>query len=277
MFEQQEHKKITFIGGGNMARSIIGGLIKRGYPAKLISVTAPTDRTRERMADDFGVNTFEDNAKGANDADVVVLAVKPQLLDVVCERLVADMGGHGDKLYLSIAAGVPLEKLRTYLSGAPRIVRSMPNTPSLLGLGMTGLYAPAGAKNEDKMLCQGLMEAVGKIVWVEEEAGINHVIAAAGSAPAYFFLFMEAIQKEAENMGFDAETARELVQQTALGAAQMVTESTLSFSTLRAQVTSKGGTTAEAIRTFEEGALSELVAKAMRAAVDRADEMAKQF
>ncbi|TAA41773.1 pyrroline-5-carboxylate reductase [Corallincola spongiicola] len=275
MFDQQE--KVTFIGGGNMARSIIGGLIKRGYPAHLITVTAPTDRTRQRMADDFGVNTAEDNAKGAKEADVVVLAVKPQLLDIVCERLVADMGGHGDKLYLSIAAGVTVDTLQAYLSGAPRIVRTMPNTPSLLGLGMTGLYAPAGTKQDDKLFSQSLMAAVGKVVWVEEEAGINHVIAAAGSAPAYFFLFMEAIQTEAENMGFDAETARLLVQQTAQGAAQMVTESDLPISTLRSQVTSKGGTTAEALRTFEEGELSTLVAKAMRAAVARAEDMAKQF
>jgi pyrroline-5-carboxylate reductase len=260
-----------------MARSIISGLIKRDYPAKLITVTAPSDHTRQRMADQFGVNVDEDNARGAKQADVVVLAVKPQILEVVCERLIADLGGHGDKLYLSIAAGVPVKKLSSYLGGAARVVRAMPNTPSLLGLGMTGLYAPSGTKSADQRLCQELMQAVGKIVWVEEEVGINHVIAAAGSAPAYFFLFMQAIQEEAERMGFDTDTARLLVQQTAQGAAQMVTESDLPLATLRAQVTSKGGTTAEAIRIFEEGGLTSLVAKAMQAAVARAEEMAEQF
>lgn len=154
----------------------------------------------------------------------------------------------------------------------------MPNTPALVSQGMSGLYAPHNVSQADKQFAADLMSAVGKVCWVEAESGINNVIAAAGSAPAYFFLFMEAMQAEAIKQGFDADTARLLVQQSALGAAEMVIANPeTELSTLREQVTSKGGTTAEAIRTFNEHQLTDIVAKAMQAAVIRAEEMEKLF
>lgn len=274
---EEQSKSIAFIGGGNMATSIISGLISDGYPASKITVSAPSEQTRDRVAAEYGVNTTANNMVAAADADVIVLAIKPQILKQVCEQLMLELGGHGDKLYVSIAAGVTWQSTSDYLNHCERVVRTMPNTPSKLGLGMTGLYAPQSLSLQDRQFSEHLMQAVGKIVWVEQESGINSVIAAAGSAPAYFFLFMEAIEREALNMGFTSEQARLLVEQTALGSAQMVVDSDLPLSELRAQVTSKGGTTAEAVRTLQEGQMPELVAKAMRAAVTRAEQMASLF
>ena len=271
------YKSLAFVGGGNMARAIIGGLVQRGYPAPLIHVADPSDLARQRLADQFGVNTHEFNSDAAAAAEVVVLAVKPQVLADVCHDLMAQLDGHGDRLYLSIAAGIPLASLKTYLQGAPRIVRAMPNTPALVGLGMTGLYAPPGVHGNDKHYCEGLLEAVGKVLWVADEDGINSVIAAAGSAPAYFFLLMEAMQQAAMSMGLSAEDARLLIAQTAAGSAQMALEQPLPFATLRQQVTSTGGTTAAALAVFEGQGFSTTVAAAMQAAVARAEEMAREF
>lgn len=271
------YKTLAFVGGGNMAGAIIGGLVQRGYPAALIHVADPSDLARQRLADQFGVEIHETNQEAVAAAEVVVLAVKPQVLADVCQDLMAELQGHGDRLYLSIAAGIPLASLKTYLKDSPRIVRAMPNTPALVGLGMTGLYAAAGTREADKLFCQSLLEAVGKVLWVDEEAGINTVIAAAGSAPAYFFLLMEAMQQTAMAMGLSAEDARLLIAQTAAGAAQMAVERDLPFATMREQVTSKGGTTAAALAVFNDQGFSATVDAAMHAAVVRAEEMAREF
>lgn len=271
------YKSLAFVGGGNMAAAIIGGLVQRGYPAALIHAADPSDLARQRLADQFGIKTHEFNSQAVANAEVVVLAVKPQVLGDVCHDLMAQLDGHGDRLYLSIAAGIPLASLKAYLKGAPRIVRAMPNTPALVGLGMTGLYAPAGVKGQDKKLCERLLEAVGKVLWVADEPDINSVIAAAGSAPAYFFLLMEAMQQAAINMGLSADDARLLIAQTALGSAQMALEKPEPFTILRQQVTSKGGTTAAALSVFENQDFSATVAAAMQAAVERAEAMAREF
>lgn len=182
------------------------------------------------------------------------------------------------KLVLSIAAGIQVSRFYQLLGDKLNIVRIMPNTPSLVGKGMSGLYAPAQVSRQDRDYTGDLMASVGKVCWVDDENGINGVIAAAGSAPAYFFLFMEAMQKEAERMGFDSQTARDLVQQAASGAAALVEANPdTPLGTLREQVTSKGGTTAEALRVFNERQLPETVAQAMQAAVSRAQEMEKLF
>ncbi|RZA46848.1 pyrroline-5-carboxylate reductase, partial [Serratia marcescens] len=179
---------------------------------------------------------------------------------------------------LSIAAGIQVSRFYQLLGDKLNIVRIMPNTPSLVGKGMSGLYAPAQVSRQDRDYTGDLMASVGKVCWVDDENGINGVIAAAGSAPAYFFLFMEAMQKEAERMGFDSQTARDLVQQAASGAAALVEANPdTPLGTLREQVTSKGGTTAEALRVFNERQLPETVAQAMQAAVARAQEMEKLF
>ncbi|WP_418113855.1 pyrroline-5-carboxylate reductase [Vibrio scophthalmi] len=271
-----EHKKITFIGAGNMARSIIAGLVASGYPANLITATDPNQEQRDFLSNQYGINTEADNAIAATQADVVVLAVKPQLMEVVGQGMQGVDFSH--KLVISIAAGISAERLNSMFAAELSLVRVMPNTPALVSQGMSGLYAPENISTQDRQFAADLMSAVGKVCWVEQESGINNVIAAAGSAPAYFFLFMEAMQAEAIAQGFDNETARLLVQQSALGAAEMVIANPqIELATLREQVTSKGGTTAEAIRTFNEHQLSDIVAKAMQAAVIRAQEMEKLF
>jgi pyrroline-5-carboxylate reductase len=274
-----QHKRtIAFIGAGNMSRSIIAGLIQAGYPAGRITAANPSRPKLDALADQFGIRITQSNAEAAREAEVIVLAVKPQLMASMLEALVAELGSLEGKLLVSIAAGIKVERLQEMAGGHDRIIRTMPNTPSLLGLGMTGLYAPSGIEQADRDFAEQMMQAVGKTLWVEQESGINGVIAAAGSAPAYFFLFMQGIAEEAEAMGFTPEQARLLVQQTALGAAAMVEQNPeLSLQTLREQVTSKGGTTAEAVRTFQEQGLKPLTARAMQAAVTRAAEMETLF
>lgn len=269
-----ENKNIAFIGAGNMAKAIIAGLVASGYPANKITATAPSETRRKPLEADYGIQTTSDNLSAAQQADVVVLSVKPQLMASVCEPLqVIDFS---NKLVISIAAGVSISRLNEMLASDLNIVRVMPNTPSLVNRGMSGLFAAPRVSMQDKAFTAELMQAVGEVCWVEQESGINGVIAAAGSAPAYFFLFMEAMQTEAIAQGFDQATARLLVQQAALGAAEMVVANQdTELSTLREQVTSKGGTTAEAIRTFNDHQLSDIVAKAMQAAVARAQEMEK--
>ena len=274
-----QHKRtLAFIGAGNMSRSIIAGLIQAGYPAGRIIAANPSRPKLDELADQFGIRITQNNAEAAREADVIVLAVKPQLMAAMLEALVAELGSLAGKLLISIAAGIKVERLQEMAGGHARIIRTMPNTPSLLGLGMTGLYAPTGIDQADRDFAEQMMQAVGKTLWVAQESGINGVIAAAGSAPAYFFLFMQGIAEEAEAMGFTPEQARLLVQQTALGAAAMVEQNPeLSLQTLREQVTSKGGTTAEAVRTFQEQGLKPLTARAMQAAVTRAAEMETLF
>ncbi|KKD60325.1 pyrroline-5-carboxylate reductase [Grimontia sp. AD028] len=271
-----EQRTVAFIGAGNMARSIIAGLLESGYPAqKLIAVDrSPEVSAKHREA--YGIIANEDAVASAKQADVVVLAVKPQDM----ETLLQNMEGvdWSSKLVISIAAGISSARLSEMAGSQLKLVRVMPNTPSLVSEGMSGLYAPDFVSDADKLFAGQLMKAVGEICWVSEESGINAVIAAAGSAPAYFFLFMEAMQAEAERQGFDKETARLLVQQSALGAAKMVVANPdIELATLREQVTSKGGTTAEALNVFNNKQLTETVSEAMQAAVRRAEEMESLF
>ncbi|HEY0211037.1 pyrroline-5-carboxylate reductase [Acerihabitans sp.] len=272
-----QQRRITFIGAGNMAQAIVAGLVATGYPADLITVCAPSPDNRQRLAARLGVRESADNLAGASRAEVVVLAVKPQLMAEVCAQLRQGMDFSG-KLVLSIAAGVNVSRFYALLGEPLTIVRIMPNTPSLIGKGMSGLYAPEQVGREDRDFTADLMTAVGKVCWVEEESGINGVIAAAGSAPAYFFLFMEAMQREAVRMGFDQETASLLVRQAAAGAAALADANAATpFATLRRNVTSKGGTTAAAVEVLEQHQLARTVADAMQAAVARAEEMEKLF
>ncbi|ABM00682.1 pyrroline-5-carboxylate reductase [Shewanella amazonensis] len=270
-----QNKKICFIGAGNMSRAIIGGLIKSGYSASLITATNPSLPKLDALAADYGINTSQDNVPSASAADVIVLSVKPQLMQAVCESLA---GVVDDKLLITIAAGIPENRYHDYFGKQVKLIRTMPNTPMQLGLGMTGLYAPAGMPDEDKAFAESLMRACGDIVWVNEESGIDKVIALAGSSPAYFFLFIEAMIEAGVEMGLPEADARTLAQQAAVGAAAMVKQNPgLTPAELRANVTSKGGTTAEAIATFEAGGLRTLVKDAMGNCIKRAEEMARNF
>ncbi|MBL4631669.1 MAG: pyrroline-5-carboxylate reductase [Paraglaciecola sp.] len=272
-----QHRKIAFIGAGNMTRSIVSGLVNNAYPAHLITASNPSIEKLTALQTDFAINVTQDNNAAADAAEVIVLAVKPQLMESVCGKLGQD-NNVSDKLFVSIAAGITTARLQQMLGGTFALVRTMPNTPSALGKGMTGLFADASVNEIDKQYATDLMSQVGKIAWVEKESMIDGVIAAAGSSPAYFFLFLEAMQKESERQGFDKQTARLMVQQAMLGAAEMVCHNPdLELSELRTQVTSKGGTTAKAIESFQQQNLEQIIATAMQAAVKRAEQMAQQF
>ncbi|MFV0575239.1 MAG: pyrroline-5-carboxylate reductase [Vibrio sp.] len=269
-----EQRKISFIGSGNMARAIFSGLISSGYKAHNITATGRDETKLQHLADCYGIHATTNNVEAIQSAEVVILSVKPQMMAEVCKDFqTMDLS---NKLIISVAAGVTAERTNEMLGQTVQLVRVMPNTPSLVGKGMSGLFSTSNVSKEDKRFAGDLMSAVGEICWVEQESQINNIIAAAGSAPAYFFLFMEAMQKEAIAQGFDEDTARLLVQQSALGAAEMVVANPeLELSTLREQVTSKGGTTEQALITFNQNNLSDIVAKAMQAAVNRAEEMEK--
>ena len=272
-----QHRKIAFIGAGNMTRSIVRGLVNNAYPAHLITASNPSIEKLTALQADFSINITQDNKEAVDTADVILLAVKPHFMEAACGSLALGQD-LSDKLFVSIAAGITTARLQEMLGATVALVRAMPNTPSALGKGMTGLFADVSLKEIDKQYATDLMSQVGKIVWVEKESMIDGVTAAAGSSPAYFFLFLEAMQKEAQRQGFDKKTARLMVQQAMLGAAEMVCHNPhLELSELRTQVTSKGGTTAKAIESFQQQDLEQLVANAMQAVVKRAEQMAQQF
>lgn len=271
-----QSRKIAFIGAGNMSRCIISGLVKNGYDAKLIIASNPSTPKLDGLSAEFGINTTQDNDTACTFADVIVLSVKPQMMEAVTAEL--SPASLQNKLFVSLAAGLTVSRLHEMLGSTYPLIRVMPNTPSLLGKGMSGLYAQNTVSQVDKEFAEQMMNAVGKTVWVEDESGINTVIAGAGSSPAYFFLFLEAMQQEVMNMGLGKAEARLLVEQAMLGSAEMVCHNPdLELSELRAQVTSKGGTTAQAVATFEALGLRTIVQKAMQAAVSHAEEMAKQI
>lgn len=266
--------KVAFIGAGNMNGAIILGLLNSGVTPDDIIVSNPSPEKREALAQKHGIRQTPDNNEAVNFADTVVLGVKPHLISDVCQTLSAQVDITG-KCFLSVAAGTTVATMQNALGGNAAVVRTMPNTPSQLGLGITGAYPSPEVTPAQKQTSENLIKAVGEIVWVETESEIDNITAVSGSGPAYFFLFMEAMEKTAKDFGFTPEQSRLLVQQTALGAATMVTKNDVSISQLRENVTSKGGTTHAALTSFVEGGLPELVEKSMFAAVARAKEMAK--
>lgn len=269
---------IGFIGGGNMAVSLIGGLIKAGMSASDITVAEPDEKQRMILARQFNIHTAEDN-KTTLSCDVIVLAVKPQLIKQVCQQLdlPADANRHGNSLFISIAAGITSTDINRWLNGNKPVVRCMPNTPALLGCGASGLFANEFVSNEQKQQAEDTMKAVGIVTWVNAEQQMNAVTAVSGSGPAYFFLMMEAMQQAGEELGLTADMAQQLVLQTALGAARMAAESDASAAELRHRVTSKGGTTEQAILSFQSANFQDIVANALRAANDRSVSLAEEL
>ena len=236
----------------------------------------PDAQRREQLAARFGIHTTEDNSSAVMSADIVVLAVKPQVLKEVASSLAPALA-QGHPLCISIAAGIRHAALQDWLGDGIPLVRAMPNTPAMLQAGATGLYAPESVLEAQRNAAEHVMRSVGIVVWVEDEALMDVVTAASGSGPAYFFLFMEAMEQAAVDMGLPAEAARLLVRQTALGATRMALESDLDLATLRRGVTSPGGTTERAIRQFEEKGLRALVDDAMRAACERSRELSEEL
>lgn len=266
--------KVAFIGAGNMNRAIIIGLINNGVSPTDVIVSNPSPAKRKALASEFGIGQTASNIEAASFADTVILGVKPHLIADVCREL-AEQIDVSTKCFTSVAAGCTVAQIQTALGDKYPVIRTMPNTPSQLGLGMTGIYPSPEVSEEQKQLADKLMAAVGKVTWLESEADIDKIIAVSGSGPAYFFLFMEAMEQQALALGFSAQAARELVQQTALGAAHMVKENDIAISQLRENVTSKGGTTQAALNAFYQGELPQLVTKAMNSALHRAREMAQ--
>ena len=268
-------QKIGFIGGGNMASSLMSGLIASGHSAQHIWVSDVNSDTLKALAENLNVNTSVNNDDIINAVDVVVLAVKPQVLSSVAKS-VAGLIQKKKSLVVSIAAGIGQNSLSQWLGADTPIVRCMPNTPALVLTGATALHANTQVTPEQHDLAENIMRSVGIALWVKDESELDAVTAVSGSGPAYYFLLMEAMEKAALELGLNEVTARLLVQQTALGAAKIALESSESPEHLRKRVTSPGGTTQRAIETFEQGGFSELVLKALHAARDRSIEMSKQ-
>jgi len=268
-------QKIGFIGGGNMASSLISGLIASGHSPQHLWVSDINPDALKALAENLNVNTSTSNDTVINEVDVIVLAVKPQILSNVAKSAAA-LIQQKKSLVVSIAAGISQHSLSQWLGADTAIVRCMPNTPALVLTGATALYANARVTVEQRNLAENIMRSVGIALWVKDESELDAVTAVSGSGPAYYFLLMEAMEKAALELGLSEATARLLVQQTALGAAKIALESSESPEQLRKRVTSPGGTTQRAIETFEQGRFTELVSKALHAARDRSIEMSKQ-
>jgi len=268
--------KIGFIGGGNMASSLISGLIASGHAPEQIWVSDINSDTLAALKKQLHVHTSVNNDDIINAVDVVVLAVKPQSLSAVAQSA-ATLIQQKKSLVVSIAAGINQNSLSRWLGADTAIVRCMPNTPALVLTSATALHANDKVTDEQRDLAENILRAVGIALWVDDEAELDAVTAVSGSGPAYYFLLMEAMEKAALELGLSEETARLLVQQTALGAAKIALESAESPEQLRRRVTSPGGTTQQAIETFERGGFTELVSKALHAARDRSIEMSKQM
>jgi pyrroline-5-carboxylate reductase len=268
-------RRLAFIGGGNMAAALIGGLTKRGLAGSRIAVADPSAPQLDRLVHEYGVERAQDNASAARGAEVVVLAVKPQQMRTVSLALSPGLAA-AKPLVISVAAGIPHAALARWYGQTP-VVRTMPNRPALNGFGATGLYAPPSVGAAHRALAESIMAAVSATVWVEHESQMDTVTALSGSGPAYFFLFMEALEAAAHERGLPSDIAHKLTLETAFGAAQMARQSSDTLASLREQVTSKGGTTAAALAVLDAAGLRATVAHAVAAADRRSAELAAEF
>ncbi|HRQ05746.1 MAG TPA: pyrroline-5-carboxylate reductase [Nitrosomonas halophila] len=261
---------ITFIGGGNMASAIIGGLIQNGSQPASICVVEIDAHARERLVRQFGITVTEMLADGIDASDIIVFAIKPQQLQALAVQARQLLQ---NKLVISIAAGIRTLHLSQWLDGHARIIRAMPNTPALIGKGATGLYAQPSVDNRQKEQAEIILGAVGTVLWVDEEILLDAVTAISGSGPAYVFYFLEAMQEAGVELGLTADIARQLTLQTFLGATDLAAQSDEAFNMLRSRVTSKGGTTEQALLSLEQSAVKQAFKRAIRASYDRSLEM----
>jgi pyrroline-5-carboxylate reductase len=266
---------LAFIGGGNMARSLVGGLLAQGLPASQIVVADPIATQRDSLHQQYGIEVTADNTTAVANAQVVVLAIKPQEMQSVAQQLTQVLSAR-KPLVISVAAGIRADALQRWLGGLP-VVRTMPNRPALNGCGVTGMFAPARVSTTQRELAQRIMGAVGKAVWVEQEDLIDAVTAVSGSGPAYFFLLMELLEAAGVELGLPQDTARTLAIETAYGSGLMAREVSDPPGVLREQVTSKGGTTEAALKVFAANDLKRIVSDAVKAAASRSAELAQQL
>ncbi len=269
-------RKIAFIGGGNMAAALIGGLIARGLPGGRIAVADPDPEALGRLVREHGISMARDGGEAVRGAEVVIFAVKPQQMRAAALELAPHLRA-GDALVIAVAAGIPHAALARWLAPLTGVVRTMPNRPALNGFGATGLFAPPQVGAAQRALAEAIMGAVSATVWVEHESQMDTVTALSGSGPAYFFLFMEALEAAAHQRGLPFDIAHKLTLETAFGAAQMARQSPETLAVLREQVTSKGGTTAAALQVLDAAELRAIVAHAVAAADRRSAELAAEY
>lgn len=265
---------ITFIGGGNMASALIGGLLQEGYTAGQLHVIEINAESRERIQHMFGVSAGPDLASGVTGSDVILLSVKPQQLSELAQKLAPLLQ---DQLIISIAAGIRTFDIMRWLGGYQRVVRAMPNTPSQVRSGVTGLYAGSNVSEQDRKNAESILMAVGSILWVEEEEILHAVTAISGSGPAYIFYFIESMQQAGIELGLTPAQARQLSLQTFVGACKLASVSDEDAATLRARVTSKGGTTERAIQAMEKNDIKCKIIAAIHRASQRSHEMSDEF
>ena len=268
--------RIAFIGGGHMSSALVGGLRARGAAPQHIIVSDPVPAQRARLQFDFGVRVTADNAEAVRDADLVVLAVKPQQMAEAAQGIAAELAAR-PRPVVSVAAGIRLANLRHWLGDGLPLVRAMPNRPALIGAGITAAYADPGVGPGERAAVEGVLSAAGALVWLEDESQMDAVTALSGSGPAYFFLLIEALEDAGVMLGLPRATARQLAVHTALGSGRMAAEGTDPPATLREQVTSRGGTTAAALAVLEEAGLRATFGAALAAAARRSAELADEF
>lgn len=265
---------IAFIGGGNMATALIGGLLAKGYAASQLRVMEIAPEARQRLTHEFGVVATASLTEALASAEVVLLAVKPQQLAEVARQLAPLIAS---RLVISIAAGIRAGDISRWLGGCPRVVRAMPNTPALIRSGVTGLYALPGVSAEERERAEAILGAAGSCLWVSSEELLDAVTAVSGSGPAYVFYFIEALQQAARELGFDESEARQLAVETFLGASKLASQSQEDAATLRTRVTSKGGTTERAIAALDSAAMKSHITSAVKAAAQRAKELGDEL
>ncbi|WP_321804131.1 pyrroline-5-carboxylate reductase [Burkholderia sp. BCC1993] len=266
--------KIAFIGGGNMAAALIGGLIRKGVSVEHLYAIAPSEETRKRNEEQFGIRTSMAADGALAEYDAVLLAVKPQIAKTVAGSLAPHLSAH--QVVISILAGVRVEDLSRWLNGHARIVRAMPNTPALIGMGATGLFASRSVDAAGRQLASDVLSAVGQTVWFDDETKIDAVTAISGSGPAYVFYFIEALEDAGRRLGMDEQQSRALAIATFAGSAQLALQSHDSPAVLRERVTSKGGTTAAALSSFDASNIKDAIVFAAFAANARAKEMGEE-
>ncbi|MCW8886839.1 MAG: pyrroline-5-carboxylate reductase [Motiliproteus sp.] len=267
---------IGFIGAGNMASAIIGGLLAKNYPPKNIWASDPSSEKLAQMASDWGISISEDNQQVASEAEVLVLAVKPQVLGTVAQALKPTLE-QKPALVISIAAGIMVDSMQRWLGDETAIVRCMPNTPALVETGASGLFANSQVSDAQKQQAEQILSAVGISLWVDQEEQLDAVTAVSGSGPAYYFLVMEAMISAGERLGLSTDVSTQLTLQTALGAAKMAKASDVDVAELRRRVTSPNGTTEKAVEAFEQGDIRGLFDQAMVACADRSKSLAEEL
>lgn len=274
MSEQEKQVRVSFVGGGNMAFALIGGMMERGFAAGDIQVADPSAPSRQRLAEAFGVRAVEQVDDSMLGCDVLMLAVKPQQMR---DALAPIRGRLSRQVLVSIAAGLRMRDIARWLGGYARIVRAMPNTPALIGAGVTGLFADDSVDTAGRQAAERVLAAVGSVVWVETEAQIDAVTAVSGSGPAYVFRFIEALEAAGIGMGFEPDAARKLAIETVLGAAQLAAGAEDAPGVLREKVTSKGGTTAAALASLEASGFFDAIIAAVAAAEARGRELGAEL